>query len=239
MSASIKDADMGDSQAGIHTGTPQGNTDDASSTPMAARPVCAFDAIVIGASTGGIDALGILLPALPAYLPVAVMIVVHIPPQRDSLLPALFQGRCTLPVSEADPREPIQPGHVYFAPPDYHLMVESDRTWALSQDAPVHYSRPSIDVLFETAAWSYGPRLLGILLTGANEDGARGMQAISEAGGTTWAQSPETALASVMPQSAIALGSVDHVLSLPQIANRLQNLCDISALSTTHRDKGQ
>ena len=239
MSAFTKDADMGDSYTRIHTGTAHGSSDDVTTDPPAARPACAYDAIVIGASTGGIDALSVLLPALPAGLPAAVMIVVHIPPQRDSLLPTLFEGRCALPVSEADPREAIQAGHVYFAPPDYHLMVESDRTWALSQDAPVHYSRPSIDVLFETAAWSYGPRLLGILLTGANEDGARGMQAIHEAGGTTWAQSPETALASVMPQSAIALGSVDHVLSLPQMASRLQNLCDISALSATHRDKGQ
>lgn len=239
MSAFTKDADMGDRTTRLHTGTTHDRSEDVSPNPSTARPACAFDAIVIGASTGGIDALGILLPALPAGLPAAVMIVVHIPPQRDSLLPTLFQSRCALPVSEADPREAIQAGHVYFAPPDYHLMVESDRTWALSQDAPVHYSRPSIDVLFETAAWSYGPRLLGILLTGANEDGARGMQAIKEAGGATWAQSPETALASVMPQSAITLGSVEHVLSLPQMASRLQNLCDVSALSTTHQDKGQ
>lgn len=198
-----------------------------------------FDAIAIGASTGGVDALGELLPALPATLSAAVMIVVHIPPQRDSLLPQLFQDRCALPVREADPREPIRPGHVYFAPPDYHLLVEADRTWAISHDAPVHYSRPSIDVLFETAAWCYGPRLLGILLTGANDDGARGMRAILDAGGATWAQSPDTALASVMPQSAIAAGSVEHVLSLSQIARRLQKLSDTPARFTTLRDKGQ
>ena len=229
---------MDDSTTRHPLGTTHSGTDDVTYTPSTAQPASAFDAIVIGASTGGIDALSVLLPALPARLQAAVMIVVHIPPQRNSLLHTLFQGRCALPVSEAEPRETIVPGHVYFAPPDYHLMVESDRTWALSQDAPVHYSRPSIDVLFETAAWSYGPRLLGILLTGANEDGARGMQAISEAGGSTWAQSPDTALASVMPQSAIALGAVEHVLTLPQMAKRLQNLCETSAFSTTHRDKG-
>jgi two-component system chemotaxis response regulator CheB len=214
-------------------------TDEQDGWPADGGSRCAFDAIVIGASTGGIDALGVLLPALPATLPAAVMIVVHIPPQRDSLLSRIFQEHCALPVSEADPREPIRPGHVYFAPPDYHLLVEADRTWTISQDAPVHYSRPSIDVLFETAAWSYGPRLLGILLTGANEDGARGMQAIAEAGGATWAQAPGTALASTMPQAAIALGAVEQVLSLSQIARRLQKLCDTSARRTTHRDKGQ
>lgn len=213
--------------------------DDMAGGPSAGPLRCAYDAIVIGASTGGIDALGVLLPALPAGLPAALMIVVHIPPQRDSLLSRIFREHCALPVSEADPREPIHPGHVYFAPPDYHLLVEADRTWTISHDAPVHYSRPSIDVLFETAAWSYGPRLLGILLTGANQDGARGMQVISEAGGATWAQSPDTALAPTMPQAAIALGCVEHVLSLSQIARRLQKLCDIPARRTTHRDKGQ
>jgi two-component system chemotaxis response regulator CheB len=208
--------------------------------PAVPRSACAcpYEAIAIGASTGGIDALLGLLPALPPRLNAAVMIVVHIPPQRDSLLPQIFQERCALPVREADPGEPIRPGHVYFAPPDYHLLVEADRTWTLSQDAPVHFSRPSIDVLFETAAWSFGPRLLGILLTGANEDGARGMRAISDAGGVTWAQSPDTALASIMPQSAIALGGVNDVLSITQIARRLQKLCDTPARLTTLRDKG-
>jgi two-component system chemotaxis response regulator CheB len=200
---------------------------------------CQYDAIAIGASTGGVDALGELLPALPASLTAAVMIVMHIPPQRDSLLPQIFREHCALPVHEADPREPIRPGHVYFAPPDYHLLVEADRTWAISRDAPVHYSRPSIDVMFETAAWCYGSRLLGILLTGANEDGARGMRAILDAGGETWAQSPDTALARVMPQSAIAAGGAEHVLSLSQMARRLQKLCDTPARLTTHRDKGQ
>lgn len=209
----------------------------APSTP--ARP-CAgpFDAIAIGASTGGVDALVELMPALPPTLTAAVMIVVHIPTQRDSLLPQLFQEHCALPVREADPGEPIRPGHVYFAPPDYHLLVEADRTWMISHDAPVHFSRPSIDVLFETAAWSYGPRLLGILLTGANEDGARGMRTIADAGGATWAQSPDTALASTMPQAAIALGGVGDVLSLSQIARRLQKLCESPVRLTTLRDKG-
>lgn len=213
------------------------NASDMTSPPVG-PPGCGFDAIVIGASTGGVDALGVLLPALPVDLPAAVMIVLHIPPQRDSLLPRIFQAHCALPVREAESRETILPGHVYFAPPDYHLLVEADRTWVLSCDPPVHYSRPSIDVLFETAAWCYGPRLLGILLTGANEDGARGMQAIADGGGMTWAQSPNTALASTMPQSAIALGGVKHVLSLSQMARKLQKICDSSACATPHRDKG-
>lgn len=199
--------------------------------PVPSTGACPYEAIVIGASTGGIDALGTLLPALPATLPAAVMVVIHIPAERNSLLAEIFQERCALPVTEALAREPIRAGRVYFAPPDYHLMVETDRTWAISREAPVNYSRPSIDVLFETAAWSYGRRLLGILLTGANDDGARGIRAIAEAGGTTWVQCPDTALAGTMPQAAIDLGGVGHVLSLAQIAHKLSGLRGPSARS--------
>lgn len=189
-----------------------------------------FDAIVIGASAGGIEALSQLLPALPATLQAAVAIVQHIPRQRPSLLAELFAAKCGLPVHEAVDKQPVQPGHVYFAPPDYHLLVDRSRTqrgaasFALSIDEPVHYSRPSIDVLFESAAEVYRHRLLGIVLTGANTDGATGLARIHALGGTTLVQAPETAAASLMPEAARRASPVDHVFTLPQMAAYLAAL---------------
>lgn len=180
-----------------------------------------IDAVAIGASAGGVEALGILLPSLPKSFRPAVFVVLHIVPHRDSLLTHIFRERCVLPVSEAGDKEPIEGGHIYFAPPDYHLQVEQDRTWSLSMDEQVNFSRPSIDVLFESAAWTYGKGLLGILLTGANSDGADGMAAIMAAGGHTWAQEPSTALSDVMPLSAISRGAAGEVLTLAQMAKRL------------------
>ncbi len=180
-----------------------------------------IEAIVIGASAGGVEALGVLLPSLPKSFKPAVFVVLHVVPYRDSLLTQIFGERCALPVSEASDKEPIEGGHVYFAAPDYHLQVEEDRTWSLSLDEPVNYSRPSIDVLFESAAWTYGKALLGILLTGANSDGADGMAAILAAGGTTWAQDPGTAVSATMPLSAIARGAAGETLTLAEMAQRL------------------
>jgi two-component system chemotaxis response regulator CheB len=180
-----------------------------------------FDAVVIGASSGGIELLGILLPQLPAAFPAAVLVVQHIRADTRGLLHELYSPRCAIALCEAADKQPIEPGTVYFAPPDYHLLVEADHTCALSVDDPVRYSRPSIDVLFESAAWAYRGRLLGILLTGANDDGSAGMAAIREAGGTTWAQMPSTARAPAMPRSAIERGVVDEVLTPDAIGARL------------------
>ena len=161
------------------------------------------DAVVIGGSAGAVDALGLVLPALPATLALPVIVVLHLPPGRASLLPELFAPRCALPVYEPQDKQPIEPG-IWFAPADYHLLVEAERTFALSIDEPVRFSRPSIDVLFESAAEAYGDRLLGILLTGANDDGAAGGCAIRRFGGMFAVQDPETAYASEMPRAAVA-----------------------------------
>jgi two-component system chemotaxis response regulator CheB len=180
-----------------------------------------IDAVVIGASAGGVEALAVLLPALPAAFRPSVFIVLHLPRERPSLLVEIFERRCALPVREAEDKEPIEPGTVYFAPPDYHVLLEKCGQIALSADEPVHYSRPSIDVLFESAADAYGERLLGIILTGANEDGAAGLHAIHQAGGITMVQQPDSAKVPLMVVSALQRGPADFVLSLQEIAQFL------------------
>jgi two-component system chemotaxis response regulator CheB len=183
-----------------------------------------IEAIVIGASAGGVEALGLILPALPAGFRPAILIVLHLPRERPSLLVQIFEKRCALPIREADDKEPIEPGTVYFAPPDYHMLVERSRQIALSTDEPVHFSRPSVDVLFESAADVYADRLLGMILTGANEDGAAGLHAIHRAGGVTVVQQPDSAKVPLMVVSALQRNPADFVLSLPQIAELLAGL---------------
>jgi two-component system chemotaxis response regulator CheB len=180
-----------------------------------------FDAIAIGTSAGGVEALSRLLPALPKGLRAAVFVVLHLPRHRPSLLAEIFAPRCALPVREALDKEPVQPGTVYLAPPDYHLLVDAGPQIALSTDEPVHYSRPSVDVLFESAADVYGARLLGIILTGGNEDGAAGLAAVRRAGGMTLVQQPEEALAPQMPAAALARGPADRVATLEEMARFL------------------
>jgi two-component system chemotaxis response regulator CheB len=161
--------------------------------------------IAIGASAGAVEALMQLLPELPADLPAPVLVVVHVPSDRRSALPELFQKTCALPTREAEDKIMPDPATVYFAPPDYHLLVEHDGALALSVDEPVHHSRPSIDVLFDSVAEAYGARALGILLSGASRDGADGLAHIRTAGGHTWVQAPETAQVAVMPRAALAI----------------------------------
>lgn len=180
-----------------------------------------YDAIAIGGSAGALDVLNLLLPALPATFPVPVIIALHVAPGRPSLLAELFSARCALPALEASDKEPLLPGRIYFAPPSYHLLVERDRSCALSQDEPVHYSRPSIDVLFDSAAAVYRERLLAILLSGANCDGADGLLAIRQRGGDTWVQTPHSAAATAMPKCAIDRGAAAQVLSPDELRERL------------------
>ena len=182
------------------------------------------DGVVIGTSAGGVEALSKLLPALPAGLHAAVFVVIHLPRERPSLLVDVFQPRCAVTVREAQDKEPVSPGTVYFAPPDYHLLIDDGPQLALSSDELVHFSRPSIDVLFESAADVYGDRLLGIILTGASEDGAAGLEAVHRAGGWTVAQQPESALVPLMVESAIKRSPVDFVLPIDQIARLLETL---------------
>ena len=189
---------------------------------MSATP--AIEAIAIGASAGGVEALGVLLQRLPeGFLP-SIVVVLHLPPDRPSLLAELLQARCRLPVREALDKEQLRPGCVYLAPPDYHLLVEKEGTLALSHDPPVAFSRPSIDVLFESAAQALGPALLGVVLTGANSDGAEGLKAIRDAGGRAWVQSPEDAQADAMPLAALERAGADLVLPLADLAERLTHL---------------
>lgn len=182
------------------------------------------EAVVIGASAGALEALSAILPKLPAAFKLPVMVVVHIPPDRSSILTDLFRAKCGVPVQEAEDKEPIVPGTIYFAPPDYHLLIESNRCLALSSDEPELFSRPSIDVLFETAADAYGQGLIAIILTGANHDGAKGLRAVIDAGGTALVQAPESAFAAAMPEAAIGLCPESHVMSLDQIAAFLQEV---------------
>jgi two-component system chemotaxis response regulator CheB len=183
-----------------------------------------IDAVVIGASAGGIEALSVLLPALPAGLRPPVFIVLHLPRDRPSVLVEIFTPKCAVPIREAQDKEAVMPGTVYFAPSNYHLLVDDGPQLALSADDPVHHSRPSIDVLFESAMEIYNDRLLGIILSGANEDGASGLAAIHDAGGITVVQSPQTARAPHMVLSALKLRQADCVLPLDEIAGMLRTL---------------
>ncbi|TCQ08749.1 two-component system chemotaxis response regulator CheB [Rhizobium sp. PP-F2F-G36] len=181
-------------------------------------------AVVIGASAGALEALTIILPALPADFPVPIMLVVHIPGDKRSVLAELFQAKCRIKVMEVEDKEPLIGGTAYFAPPNYHLLVEGNRTLSLSSDEPVMFSRPSIDVLFESAADAFGAALVGIVLTGANHDGARGLRAISDPGGHAVVQDPATAFAAAMPEGAIARCPDARVLPLDAIAAYLQKV---------------
>lgn len=182
-------------------------------------------AVVIGASAGGVEALNQLLPMLPQEFAAPVLVVVHVRQGQPSLLPGLFAPRCLLAIEEPFDKDEIAPGTVYFAPPGYHMLVEAEGgaapSIALSVDPPVRFSRPSVDVLFESAAHAYGERLLGIVLSGANDDGARGSRVIHELGGMCWAQEPATAAAPAMPLAAIAEGAEPEVLTLEEMALRL------------------
>jgi two-component system chemotaxis response regulator CheB len=184
----------------------------------------AIETVVIGTSTGGIEALITLLAALPQDFVPAILVVMHIPASNQSLLESVLAPHCLLPVREAEDKEPIARGTVYLAPPGYHLLAERGGTLALSVDEPLNFCRPSIDVLFDSAAYACGEALLGIVLTGANQDGARGLRSIRAAGGLAWVQDPATALANAMPQSAIEHAGADRILTLPEMARALARL---------------
>jgi two-component system chemotaxis response regulator CheB len=182
-----------------------------------------IDAVVIGTSTGGIETLLQLLPALERPSRAAYVVVIHLPRQRPSLLTEVFAPRCALPVVEAEDKAPVEAGTVYFAPPDYHLLLDQGPSLALSVDDPVLFSRPSIDVLFQSAADLYAERALGIVLTGASEDGARGLAAIAGAGGAAIVQDPAEAVAPTLPLAAIRLVPAARVLGVNQIKEVLQH----------------
>ena len=181
--------------------------------------------VVIGASWGGVRALGTVLGALPRTFRPAIAVAQHRGADAPSGgLADVLACRTALPVHEAVDKEPIVPGHVHVAPADYHLLVERG-TLALSADAPERYSRPSINVLFESAADAYGPEVIGVILTGASDDGAAGLARIRQRGGVGVVQDPETAERRQMPEAALAAGGAHRVLSLDQIAPFLDSVC--------------
>lgn len=184
-----------------------------------------FELIVIGTSWGGLKAIELLLSELPKDFPLAIAIVQHRHKNAGDLLSQLLQRHSLLPVLEVEDKQAIAPGHAYLAPADYHLLVEPGN-FALSIEAPVLYSRPSIDLLFESAADAYTNRAIGIILTGANQDGAQGLAAIKRRGGLTIVQEPSEAESSIMPSAAIAATQVEYILSLSEIASCLIQLAD-------------
>ena len=174
-----------------------------------------FDALVIGTSAGGYDALSILLPHFSAALPPAVLVVQHLHAHADeSYLHGIEKG-CPRRICFATDKQPIRPENIYFAPPNYHLLVERDWTCALSIDPKVNHARPSIDVLFECAASIFGPRLIGVIMTGASRDGSAGLRLIREMGGVTVVQDPADAAVPYMPKAAI--DAADFVRPLAEI----------------------
>jgi two-component system chemotaxis response regulator CheB len=184
--------------------------------PFAGRT---FGLVALGCSAGGFDALMRILPALPSGFPTPVAVAIHLSPESRTLLPEIFGPKCRVRVKEAEDKEPIAPGTVYFAPPGYHLLVETDRSFSLSSEEPVNFSRPSIDVLFESAAVAYREDLLGILLTGASSDGARGLGAVRKLGGSTFVQDPADAEHPAMPRSALDLGPPSATGTLAELRN--------------------
>lgn len=183
-----------------------------------------YEIVVIGTSAGGLNALQILLSQLSADFKLPVLIVQHRLPAPDEFMVFALKESCSLQVKEADQGDFIEPGHVYLAPANYHLLVERDRTLSLSVDEKICYSRPSIDVLFESAADVYQDSLIGIILTGANSDGTIGLKRIKELGGLTMAQDPKSAEIEIMPSSAIAENVVDEILSLEKISHYLNRI---------------
>jgi two-component system chemotaxis response regulator CheB len=181
------------------------------------------DIIVVGASAGGVEALTTLVRGLPADLPAAVFVVLHIPPQSSSMLPAILDRAGPLPAHAAIDGLPIARGHIYVAPPDHHLIVERERMRVVRGPRENRH-RPAVDVLFRSAAWEYGPRVVGVVLTGTLDDGTAGLWAIKQRGGIAVVQDPDDALYPGMPRSALAHVDVDHSVPVRDIAPLLQQL---------------
>ncbi len=176
-----------------------------------------YEAVVIGVSAGGLDALSAVIPSLPEAFRLPVIVVQHQRQDSVGFLASYLDERSPLAVKEANDKEPIRPGTVYVAPAGYHLLIEEHRAFSLSVDEPVNHCRPSIDVLFDSAADVYGAKVIGIVLTGANADGSQGLKAIKAAGGLAIVQDPATAEADYMPRKAMKATEVDQVLELNQI----------------------
>ena len=182
------------------------------------------EAVMIGASAGGFEALLAILQGLPPTYPMPLVAVLHLPDHHESRLAELFGYRLELQAREARDKEPLAPGVLYFAPPGYHLSIENDYSFSLSGEDRVSYARPSIDVLFASAADAYGPSVAGVLLTGANFDGAAGLAGMRVAGGLTVVQDPASAEVRTMPEAALRRMTPDLILPLAEINSLLRRL---------------
>lgn len=180
-----------------------------------------YEAIVIGVSSGGMNALKIISSTLPAHFNLPIIIVQHLSAHSDSHWIKLLNEKSRLNVKEADEKEKIEKGNIYIAPPNYHLLIEKDKTFSLTIDERVNFARPSIDVLFESAAEAYKNKLIGIVLTGSNSDGTKGIKRIKDYGGLAIIQDPNTADSEYMPKSAIAAIKPDYIVSLEEIVELL------------------
>ena len=176
-----------------------------------------YEAIVIGVSSGGMNVLKIISAALPIDFKIPIIVVQHVGAHSDSQWIQLLNEKSNLHVKEADEKEKIEKGKIYIAPPNYHLLIEKDKTFSLTIDERVNFARPAIDVLFESAAEAYRNKLIGIVLTGSNNDGTKGIKRITECNGLTIIQDPKTAESPYMPESAIRAIKPDHVLSIENI----------------------
>lgn len=181
------------------------------------KPKVAF----IGASAGGITAIQQLIEQLPKDFDLPLVLVQHLPADMDLKPKLLFGPNSSMQIEEACDKMPLMPGHIYCAPAGYHLLIEKDFSFGLSQDTPVHHARPSIDVLFESAAVACGTQSCAVLMTGANQDGAQGLRAIQQSGGFTMVQDPQSAEFSTMPRSALDVMRPDHVGDIKSIAEQL------------------
>lgn len=183
-----------------------------------------IEAIVIGASAGGVEALLNILSPLREGFVLPIIVVLHLPDERRSQLAEVFARRVAMPVLEAHDKTRVEAGTLYFAAPGYHLSVEQDRSFSLSLEPRVHYSRPAIDFLFESAADAYGPVLAAVLLTGANQDGARGLAQVKHRGGLTIVQDPDEAQVATMPLAALDIHQPDHILPIRGIGRLIVEL---------------
>ncbi|MES2852111.1 MAG: chemotaxis protein CheB [Bacteroidota bacterium] len=183
-----------------------------------------YEAIVIGVSSGGMNALKIISSSLPVHFNLPIIIVQHLSAHSDSHWIKLLNEKSHLNVKEADEKEKIEKGNIYIAPPNYHLLIEKDKTFSLTIDERVNFARPSIDVLFESAAEAYKNKLIGIVLTGSNSDGTKGIKRIKDCGGLAIIQDPNTADSEYMPKSAIAAIEPDYIVSLEEIVELLMKI---------------
>jgi two-component system chemotaxis response regulator CheB len=186
-----------------------------------------YQAIVIGVSSGGLNAMKIMFSLLPKEFDTPIIIVQHVSPGSENLWIKLLNNKSNLHIKEADEKEKIERGNVYIAPPNYHLLIEKDKTFSLTIDERVNYARPSIDVLFESAADAYKTSLIGVVLTGSNNDGTKGIKRIQDCGGVTIIQDPDTAESTYMPASAIAAIRPDYILPLNEIIDLLIKITQI------------